>query len=501
MAILPSDRDQTTTQPILCNTSNGQPTFSVPELLHTFDALIVQSRSEIDEYLSRHPKLASNIRSLQSISAATISNDLPTPPPESPPPEKVGAADCRTCVSDDAGPKTNIQPLPGRSEYRTLRPLPSETPNPSVADPVSHDDSRKSLRKNGDVNAEVRLEKTKRSYAQLSDDGLKRDYILAKAAADVVANELTAPDTLIELREVILQERNRMSFNAQEPLSAFPKCKTESEGEVAKQLECLHTHFEKLRQNEHIKTTADRYHSALIVQLYDHYNKPKRTKYSLGVIFTKILLKDWVRKNLKNTTERTRRKKMQTKWKAEVQKHRIWLDFNDEFGCGALSLIPKQFRNTHGLRLNRPDEQELLLRIKAQHPNLKKDIEDLSFLMWHLLTYGVLPTQKLLLETLGELEIREMSQKNYRELLTFVDSPVRADVNGALEWPNPPHGNDDFSEDPAMLLQTAEQSAAEQQSAVAGSDSMRLLDELMEECIDPAVLGPNAAIPYVGAKM
>ncbi|EFY87394.1 hypothetical protein MAC_06502 [Metarhizium acridum CQMa 102] len=345
MAILPSDRDQTTTQPILCNTSNGQPTFSVPELLHTFDALIVQSRSEIDEYLSRHPKLASNIRSLQSISAATISNDLPTPPPESPPPEKVGAADCRTCVSDDAGPKTNIQPLPGRSEYRTLRPLPSETPNPSVADPVSHDDSRKSLRKNGDVNAEVRLEKTKRSYAQLSDDGLKRDYILAKAAADVVANELTAPDTLIELREVILQERN------------------------------------------------------------------------------------------------------------------------------------------------------------PQHPNLKKDIEDLSFLMWHLLTYGVLPTQKLLLETLGELEIREMSQKNYRELLTFVDSPVRADVNGALEWPNPPHGNDDFSEDPAMLLQTAEQSAAEQQSAVAGSDSMRLLDELMEECIDPAVLGPNAAIPYVGAKM
>ncbi|KAF5120844.1 hypothetical protein E5D57_013180 [Metarhizium anisopliae] len=94
-----------------------------------------------------------------------------------------------------------------------------------------------------------------------------------------------------------------------------------------------------------------------------------------------------------------------------------------------------------------------------------------------------------------------MGQKNYRELLTFVDSSVRADVNGALEWPNRPHGNDFFSEDPAMLLQTAEQSAAEQQSAVAGSDSMRQLDEFMEECIDPAVLGPNAATPYVGAKM
>ncbi|KID73430.1 hypothetical protein MBR_07306, partial [Metarhizium brunneum ARSEF 3297] len=505
MAILPSDRDQTTAPSILCNTSSGQPTFSVPELLHTFDALIGQSRNEIDEYLSRHPKLASNIRSLQSISAAEISNDIPTPPPENPqqenpPLDEVGATDRGACVKDNASLKTKIEALSGRSEYRKLRPRPSETPHPSVPGPVSHDDSCKPLRKKGDGNAEVGQEKTKRSCSQHSD-GLKRDYILAKAAADVVANELTAPDTLIELREVILQERNRMSFNAQEPLSAFTKGKTASEGEIAEQLECLHTHFEKLRQNEHIKTIADRYHSALIVQLYDHYNKPKRTKYSLGVIFTKILLKDWVRKKLKNTTERTRRKKMQTKWKAEVQMHRIWLDFNDEFGCGALSLIPKQFRNTHGLRLNRPDEQELLLRIKAQHPYLKKDIEDLSFLMWHLLTYGVLPPQKLLLETLNELEIREMSQKNYRELLTFVDFPVPADVNGALEWPNRPHDNDFFSEDPAMLPQTAEQNAAEQQSAVAGSGSMRQFDDLMEECIDPAVLGPNAATPYDGAKM
>ena len=177
---------------------------------------------------------------------------------------------------------------------------------------------------------------------------------------------------------------------------------------------------------------------------------------------------------------------------------------------GTHSRLPSPFLeatspSTHncdsGLRLNRPDEQKLLLRIKAQYPNLKKDIEDLSFLMWHLLTCGVLPPQRLLLETLNELEIKEMSQKSYQELLTFVDSPVPADVNGALEWPNCLHGNDFFSEDPALLLQTAEQSAAEQQSAVAGSDSMRQLDEFVEECIDPAVLGPNAATPYVGAKM
>lgn len=175
---------------------------------------------------------------------------------------------------------------------------------------------------------------------------------------------------------------------------------------------------------------------------------------------------------------------------------------------GTHSRLPSPFLeatspSTHncgsGLRLNRPDEQKLLLRIKAQYPNLKKDIEDLSFLMWHLLTYGVLPPQRLLLETLNELEMKEMSQKSYRELLAFVDSPVLADVNGALEWPNRLHGNDFFSEDPALLL--PEQSAAEQQSVVPGSDSMRQLDELVEECIDPAVLGPNAATSYVGAKM
>ncbi|KID94453.1 hypothetical protein MAJ_09580, partial [Metarhizium majus ARSEF 297] len=342
MTILPTDRDQTPASSILCSTNSSRPTcFSVPEFLHTFDALIGQRRSEIDEYLSRHPKLASNIRSLQSISAAEISNDLPTPPPESPPPEKVGTTDHGVCVNGDANLKTNIEALSGRSEFRILRPRLSETPNHSVPRPVSHDGSRKSLRENRDVNAEVRLEETNRSHAQHSDDGLKRDYILAKAAADVVANELTAPDTMMELREVILQERN------------------------------------------------------------------------------------------------------------------------------------------------------------PQHPNLKKDIEDLSFLMWHLLTYGVLPPQRLLLETLNELEIKEMSQKSYRELLTFVDSPVPADVNGALEWPNRLHGNDFFSEDPAPLLQTAEQSAAEQQSVVPGSDSMRQLDELMEECIDPAVLGPNAATSMV----
>jgi hypothetical protein len=67
------------------------------------------------------------------------------------------------------------------------------------------------------ANAGVGQIKTTRSYSQHSDDGPKRDYVLAKTAADIVANKLTAPDTLIELREVILQERNRMCFNAQEP--------------------------------------------------------------------------------------------------------------------------------------------------------------------------------------------------------------------------------------------------------------------------------------------
>lgn len=117
--------------------------------------------------------LASNIRSLQSTSAAEISNDILTPPPENPQQEnplldEVGASDRGACVKDDASLKTNIEALSGGSEYRKLRPRPSETPNPSVPGPVSHDDSCKPLRKKGDGNAEIGQEKTKRSCANSS---------------------------------------------------------------------------------------------------------------------------------------------------------------------------------------------------------------------------------------------------------------------------------------------------------------------------------------------
>lgn len=143
--------------------------------------------------------------------------------------------------------------------------------------------------------------------------------------------------------------------------------------------------------------------------------------------------------------------------------------------------------------LNHADKEEFLSKIKARHPNLKADLEDLTNLVWHLVTYKTLPQQCLLLETLHESELNTEHEKNISELLSFVHSTMSPAFNSRVSPTDMLQRYAASSLDPTIPRQTAEQNSAIQRPVVANSYSMRGFDEPVEKHIDSAVLGPNIA--------
>ncbi|KAK2589598.1 hypothetical protein QQS21_012729, partial [Conoideocrella luteorostrata] len=417
---------------------------------------------EISETLSDNPKLASVMRYLNLNFAAKISSDLHTPPPDIPNHTSEVAMDHGSGASYSRSQKANKQTPPRDSRLRTLLPRPVERPHQPGSQPLTPN-TQTNIKQIG-----RRAPKRKRDLTQNLKNKPMRDLVLARAAAEALVNELGTKETIIEVQQMLLIERERGSLNVSEPVSTLHWNGNATESEISSESDVLQKLLRMFESNERLQMAANRYWGCQYVDSFNQRKELKKNKSSLGVAFTKSMQKSWVRDLQKEELpEKYEREKMRAKSKSVVKKNSLCV-------------------------LRTPNKQKILLEIEAKYPNLKADLKDLNEVAMQLFTFTGLPERKLVVETLSESGIRKMSQTSLRELVSFVDSTMPVNFDGIVYTGDTLRYAGPSAQDPqlsnragSMPMWMVEQSVALQSLEVIGPKPARESDET-QNYINPA---------------
>lgn len=311
--------------------------------------LIEQRGSQITEFLSIHPNLASPIRSILPLDRY----DRALPAARTPSPSGRGPI---YEASLNPNHDSTAEPEPRGAVYKDpLLGFNCAAARRSPQNPRVRSNSRLTQSDSG-MDEEPTQASRKGRMADLGyfvgekkakNTTSRGQYERAVAKAVEAVNEIGSTEILRRIRRWICKERESKSVSLQVVSSTIPEYRGASKQDIIAHLKVLQANFASVKADGHMKVLMKRYKYVLTAMHYNYCNEAKEARSgSLCALFTEVFFPDWVeQRELGIMKVKDLEISKRNKWRDEIRAYRAWLQFEERYGFAMLAVLPEDLAN------------------------------------------------------------------------------------------------------------------------------------------------------------